>query len=172
MTVLRRDGVHRSSLAEWMRAHPGLDSRNAGLAITDIDWVIHRYVVYHDRVGDRTIQHIMFLEEKTHSRDVPFAQRDTLHLLSQFMPTNPGQVSRKKVRTIRGDWVQLKWWGLHVVKFSGAGPLDSELIEWDGRPINLNALGQLLRFDLSPLTLRPISDRRHHVQRTLPLKLA
>lgn len=56
----------------------------------------------------------------------------------------------------------MKSFGLHVLTFDGFGPYDSENIRWDGKPITVDQLIALVKFDIDPDTLKPMDWRSHH----------
>ena len=124
-------------------------------------------MTFEDRVGVRDVQNLMFVEEKSFGREMPFAQHDTLLIVSQLMPQVTDRVKYKRVRTARGNYIKARWWGYHVLRFSDSGPEDSDEVRWDDKPIALEMLPELLLFKINPLTLRSRSERRHHVQRTM-----
>ena len=67
MTARKRNAVEEP-FNDWIRHHPQLDSapEEAALYITDVDFVVHKYVVI-DRSNGRHLrrQHIMLLEHKS-----------------------------------------------------------------------------------------------------------
>lgn len=137
----------------------------------DGDWIVQRYLVHSDRMGARAINHVMFIEEKSNGADLTFGQRDLMFILHQLFRWADRKY--KRFKTVRGDWVRVRWWGYFKLRYSGATIEDSEFILWNKRQITLHELEQLLRFELNPRTLRPRSDRRHHASKTaiLPLEL-
>lgn len=58
--------------------------------------------------------------------------------------------------------IKLRSYGMHVLTFSGLGPNDSDVIQWDFKEIDIDTLTSILRFDLDPDTLKPIDLRNHH----------
>jgi hypothetical protein len=138
-----------------------LDSIRDGIALTDCDMWIHRYKVNTDRVSTREVQHLMLVEVKTFSADVPDSQRDTYQIINAILrtadrrtwsiPTRDGKPKR-----------YVRSWGVHVLRLSGACPATSDGILWDGKLILAEKLEKILRFEVNPDTLREHSDRRHH----------
>jgi hypothetical protein len=150
----------------WVRANGSLDSVKASLCITDIDFIVHQYRECGDKNGTRLINSMMLIEVKSHGSSMPSAQADTLNKLDQMLRRAPGQ-NRGSVHEVideRGNAVQVTYYGLHVLTFSGIGPDDSEEIRWDGKKIEKTELERLLRFELHPDTLRvrDVTARRHH----------
>lgn len=158
MTTPRRDGNHADEFRRWVQANPRLDSTKAGLVATDCDLLLHKYKTHYDRCGDRTVQHMMWLEYKQFGAQLSPSQRDTLFMLHQALKTK----TRKVKSSITGDVVTLRFWGVHVLRMSGADPTESSIMFWNKRRINVYDLEQLLRFDINPITLKPMEDRRHH----------
>lgn len=165
MTQQMRNGQHRSAFSKWLRETPELDpQKGSGLSIIDIDWCIHQFRDVVDSGGSREVQNMMFVEEKTHGAECSPPQRDTLHAAAQLIHSH---VSRQPHRTViksqmTGQKVLLRNWGFHLLRFSHSGPMDSVWIEWDRKRITLKQLIEILRFELSPLTLNPRDERRHH----------
>ncbi len=160
MTAIRRDGCHQDEFRQWIQENPRLDSLRCGLVVTDCDLLLHKYKTHQDKIGSRAVQHMMWLEYKQFGAPLRPTQRDTLGMLHQ--------VFRTKNRTVKSPLnncdVTLRFWGVHLLRMSGADPFDSKWLFWDKRKINLYDLEQLLRFDINPFNLMPITDRRHHKQ--------
>lgn len=164
MTIIRRDGFE-SPFSDWIRNEPRLDSIKERLSLTDVDYWIHQYRAKTDKVGDRFIDSIMCVELKTFQRNLPFAQRDTLRIVSavtkQAFRTKDG-----KVRTIKvdlGNEVRhVRHFGYFMLRLHGDRPDNSEWIEWHGRSVDIDKLVDILRFKINPITLKTRSDRRHH----------
>lgn len=151
----------------WIRNNPALDSGN-GFCVIDQDYWVHRFKVD----GSRSFQCLMLVEIKTNSAELTAAQRDTLYVINQLMrnrrstPTkNDPQCgnSLKVISTYSGQKVELRVYGMHVLRFSGLGPDDSKEIWWNKRSITLDQLTALLKFDLDPDSLRPLDLRNHHL---------
>ena len=167
MTTHRRDGKEQTPFAQWVRGNRRLDSKRCGLSWMDIDWIWHRYLSPIDRLGQRTVNHIMLIEEKGHGADLSFAERDTMWILHQAMLY--ADKCSLKFRTARGDKLAVRFWGYHKLRYDGVDLLDSGVILWDKEAITLRQLEAVLLFDLSPRTLEPRSDRRHHAPGAVPL---
>ena len=171
MTAPQRNGVPKSDFWNWVRNNQNLDSRKHGLSITDVDVCIHQYKRNADAVGERDINSVMFLEEKTFCRERPFAQKDTMTVVQQVLeqPLRGEQPARYTVKNERGKDVMALYYGWHVIQFSETYPDNSAGIWWDGKPIEVPELEEVLRFDRSPITRRRISYRRHHTEPKLEL---
>lgn len=169
-----------SAFCAWMRSRPELDSAD-GIVRTDADHIVHRYKFSHT---DRNVQALMFIEVKTNvdfnkERLIPNSQADSLWIIDQLVRnrrSNIYKVPRKqcdghvhKVYSLvakKNVWV--RFYGVHGLYFSGTNPIDSESIQWDRRPIRIDQLIKLLRFELDPDSLTPI-DLRIHQKRILTL---
>lgn len=165
-----------SAFERWMRNEPKLDSRSAGIVRFDCDVLVHKYKVAVDKKSTRDLQCLMFIEVKTHNADVDMAQKDTLSLLAQALRNRRRNKHRDKRGRHCGDhdplamafsWllgrsVRLRMFGGHLLRLSGADPLSSDRMWWDGKPITLDQLLALLRFELDPDSLHPIDWRRRY----------
>lgn len=152
----------------WIRNNPELESRN-GYCVVDQDYWIHKFKVY----GNRQFQCIVGVEIKTMGATLSDAQKDTLHLINQLMrnrkvtPTSGVSfqagtgITTVKSIVAKSD-VIVRAFGIHVLRFSGLGPDDSDLIMWDKKEIDVDILTKILRFDLDPDSLRPLDLRNHH----------
>jgi hypothetical protein len=160
----------------WVRENPMLDSVQDAIVIQDGDKWVHRYAVRTKGRLERDVQYLMSLEVKTFDADMNAAQRDTLHIVNQairtilqwrekrdagrFIPGHPPNV-QLVTSFLNGRVIQLECYGVHKLRMSGAGPLDSAHMTWDNKPITTDQLTLLLRFDLNPDTLLPLEHRRH-----------
>ena len=164
MTAIRRDG-NDTPFGDWIRAHPGLHSIRERLSIMDTDYWIHQYRAHSDRVGERKIDSIMCVELKTFQKDLPFAQRDTLRLISamyrQVAYTDDGKI--KTMTLDMGNEIRkVRMYGYFVLRLYADRPDTSLWIEWNGRQIDEETLVDVLRFKRDPRHLRKRSERRHH----------
>lgn len=150
---------------DWCRHNPRLDSVNYGLSNMDIDNIWHRYLDHNDKIGKRTINHILLIEEKSHGADLSFAQRDTMFLIHQALRDADG----KKYWTARKDKVIVRFWGYFKLRYDGGTMQNSHNIWWNKKIITLDTLEKILLFELNPLTLQTRDDRRHHAARHFPL---
>lgn len=146
--------------------------------VSDLDaMVTERRVVHQYRTKEygRSFQLFMILEIKTQGADLSKSQRDTLHILNQIV-RNRRQTPTKVLRFQAGNAplqvhslltnqeVNVRHFGVHLLRFSGLGPDDSDWIKWNKIDIDADTLTQLLRFDLDPDTLKPMDEslRNHH----------
>lgn len=166
--------THETSFGRWIRNNRKLDS-GKGYCVIDQDYWIHRFKTY----GDRGFQLLMGVEIKTWCSQPSDAQRDTLHMVNQVM-RNRRQTPTKDVVFQAGSApltarslmlnadVKIRVFGIHVLRFSGLGPDDSDHIWWDRnesgdwREIDKETLEGILQFDLDPDTLKPLDLRSHH----------
>ncbi|CAK0762089.1 conserved hypothetical protein [Gammaproteobacteria bacterium] len=171
--------THETLFCRWIRNNPQLESAD-GHCFIDQDYWIHRFRIY----GRREFQLLMLVEIKTLGSDLSDAQKDTLYMVDQVIrnrrqtPTKPllFQAGRGPLRVrslINHADIFLRVYGVHVLTFSGLGPDDSETILWDKKPIDLDILTGLLRFEIDPDSLRKLDLRNHHVipQYQLPATL-
>lgn len=170
--------TQETAFGRWIRNNKELDSKS-GYSVTDQDYVIHKFKTH----GNREFQCVMIVEIKTMGAEPSDAQSDTLYMLDQLTrnrvstptATNRAQAGRGVVNAwsvMRKRYVTLKAFGTHLLTFSGLGPDDSDVIEWDRAPISIDTLTSILKFDLDPDTLKPLDLRRHHMtheNQVLPL---
>jgi len=168
----------------WIRKHHDLDSRNACLCIGDCDLWVQKYGTRAStRPGvDRSVMYLMLVEIKTHGRDLDKPQRDLLHIVNQLLRTNPWREQRDAGRFVVGHKQNVRivysvmagvrtpihCYGVHKLTLSGSTPGDSSSITWDDRPIDRVQLVKLLRYDLSPDSLRPLEHRSHKAVVDMP----
>lgn len=162
--------------SRWTRSNPRLDSNTEGIVILNIDRIVHRYKTYISEMQNRQFQCMMFLEIKIHGASLTDAQLDTLDMTNQIL-RNRRQTPTKPLRHERGrsplsvysaysnGIVNLRFYGIHLLRFSGRGPKDSATIWWDKQQIDIETLEALLRFNLDPDTLAPLDLRSHHAAR-------
>lgn len=164
-------------IKRWIRGNRKLDSQDECLYIGDSDLWVHKWGVRGTRWRgvSRDVQYLMLVETKTYDRSLDEPQRDHLHLINQLLRTHPWKEDRDKgrfipghTRNIRmvyahlaGQKVAVHSHGVHVLRLTGATPMDSDAMTWDAKPITPSQLEKLLRFDLSPDSLRPMEHRTH-----------
>lgn len=171
MTVLRRDGLD-TPFGQWIRHHPGLESIRERLSVSDSDYWIHRYRAHTDKVGERAVDSIMLVELKTHMRDLPYAQRDTLLLVNQLLRMVSARPDgRRRHVTLKGvrpgEHRRVRCFGVHVLQLSGDRPDSSDVILWDGKYLTEDLLVEVLRFERDPDNpMKATPDlRRHHTSK-------
>jgi len=161
--------THETLFGRWIRSNPHLESSD-GYCIIDQDYWIHRFKVH----GMRQFQLLMLVEIKTLGQDLSDAQKDTLHMVNQLMrnrrrtPTKEmlyqaGHGPLKVQSLMARTEVFLRAYGVHVLTFSSLGPDDSGSIFWDKKPIDLDTLTNLLRFEIDPDSMMRLDLRNHHV---------
>lgn len=133
-----------TAFERWVRLEPKLDSREYGLVRFDCDMILHQY----KRGVSRDVQCLMFVEIKTFSSEMTPAQHDTLSLFSQLLRKQDGAMS-----PIAGRVVQVRMFGGHLLQLSHDDPTISAWMMWDNKPISVDQLIGLLRFDLNPDSL-------------------
>lgn len=172
MTIGRRNGAEETAFGRWIRSHPDLDSIRERLSVTDSDYWIHQYRAHSDKVGSRAVDSIMLVEVKTHSRGMPMAQRDTLHLVNQLLRLANGRRDGRR-RYVRlksskvGEKRIVRCFGVHLLVLSGDDPTNSDEILWDGRRVDVDLLVALLRFERDPdhPQKAEFQFRRHHTSK-------
>lgn len=179
----RTEVTIETALGRWLRAHPGLRSED-GLNIYDADHSVERRIVHkYKDGGDREAQCFMEVEVKEYGALPTAAQRSTMQILSDFWKNTIGNMyssrgaSRDRSGRPRkiydrqfGRFVYVRHYGIHLLQFEKTSPDDSEWIKWDGVQVTSEQLVSLLRFDIHPYTLNPLSARdRHARQKYYPL---
>lgn len=166
--------------SQWCRFN--LMSPQAGLVISDIDFIYHRYSVQ----GDRDVQFQMCVEVKTRCKDLKpqDSQYETLVFDHRSQTTHNHNCERNRGRwttdnggtkPVRmnsprtGKPVWLNHFGWFLLRFDGTHPFDSQWIEWDRKLIDESMLKQVLQLDVNPRTLRPINERRRKTKKQFPL---
>ena len=159
-----------TAFGRWIRNNTELDSIKHTMVVQDQDYWIHKYATN----GTKSFKLLVGVEIKTMGAQLTEPQRDLLHILNQLM-RNRKQTPTKNLKWQAGPGinvvqslmhtcnVRLRAYGMHVLTFSGLGPDDSDSISWDGTPIDVETLTQILRFDLDPDTLKPIDLKPHHM---------
>ena len=171
--ICRTWQTQETAFGRWIRNNSELDSRK-GYCVTDLDMTISEFKTVHQFKSGyrRDFQLIMDIEVKTMGSDLSESQRDTLHIRNQLM-RNRRQTPTKGLlyqagntsevfSVIQGRKIIVRCYGVHLLRFSGLGPDDSEWMLWDTKPITSDTLTEILRFDLDPDTLKPIDLRNHH----------
>lgn len=166
MTRPARDG-RDGPFSDWLRKHPGLDANVYWLYAMDVDMIFHKYQVWNDCVGDRTVKLMMDVEVKTFGAVPDEKQRETLYFRHQILCTKQPRYSTFLKRDV-------SFWhfGIFVlVMHGGARPDGCDGIDWmqfdtggilTPRKITVDELVDLLRFDIRPDTFEPVNLRRHH----------
>ena len=146
----------------------------------DLDHIVHRYTF--PQYG-RNLQAVMIIEVKTYvdftkKELIRVQQADSLHLINQLFRNRRTNIHKKAKwqAGTSGVWafslyakrnVMVRFYGVHGLYFSGAGPEDSDRIDWDCTKINIITLKRLLRFEIDPDTLRDIDTRVHQKKEKL-----
>lgn len=180
------NGDSEEAFSDWLRNEPELDSAQHCLSVTDIDFVVHKYVPVNtvtDPRGSRDVAYFMFVEVKTHARKMPFAQHDTLVQLDQMLRSTPRNKAEGRKTNGSGQFekghgytggvfrvhspaahrrVSAKFYGVHQLVLQKSTPLESEWMRWDNfGAITSEQLIQLVRFEVNPDTLQLMDHKRH-----------
>jgi hypothetical protein len=161
----------------WIRKHEDLDSREKCLWIGDSDLWVHKWAEQRTRHRgyNRDIQRLMLCEVKTYWRDMDESQRDTMWNIDRLLRTKAWKDQRlsgmfavghlQNVRVVyglrAGKPIVLHCYGVHKLRMDGPTPDASNRLEWDNKKISVEQLLQLLAFEISPDTFKPIEDRVH-----------
>ena len=164
MTTRRRSGDDRTPFGKWLRDNPRLQSQD-GFVVSDADWVWHQCKVRVQHAWTWEIQNLMWIEEKQFQQfrnTLTRSQQDTLSILGQLINGKQRPRRAKVWSPYNEREVTVRFWGGFLLQFSHSGPGDSEWIKWHGKYVVKEQLEQILRFELSPLTLKPRDERNHH----------
>ena len=181
--------IHPAEIAfrQWIRNCPDLDSspKKAAVVLFDCDILLHKYLIHSDKIGNRDIQAMMFIEVKANMSEPTESQRDTLYIFNQILrnrrPTPAAKYRKRQAEnnglltkvfsSISNKWINIRLFGGHLLQMSDDNPFDSHQMRWDKREvIDYNTLLQLLRFEIDPDTLRTIEWRRHHKSQNILFK--
>lgn len=163
-----------TAIERWIRKQERLDSRIEGIVRFDCDILLHRYKLRVDKMGATDTQCVMFIEVKTHGAEPSLSQTDTLSLFSQVLRNRrPNRHQAKKGRhandhtppartwsKARSKSIGLRMFGGHLLQMENESPDDSAWMKWDWKPITVDHLIALLRFEIDPDTLKEIDWRR------------
>jgi len=147
MTRSRRFGSDVPFMA-WFRDNERLPSngRDCGIAATDVDLYVHRFLCRVGSEGTRDAQGIMMIEVKTREGEVGDSQRDTLwkiHVMSVGF----------------NEQICVRHFGVSVLRMVGVDPSDTEMLGWgrfdrtgklNYKSIDVDMLERLVRFEVDP----------------------
>jgi len=167
MTSRFRAAETQTGFSGWIRKNPNLDSIKKGLVAVDSDLWIHRY----KHVAGKEYQFMMLVEVKEFGAAMSEYQSDTLHIINQLLRNRRNtRIEWKAVddrarlaechSLMSGKRVRVLCFGAHVLKISGDGTFTQwQHIEWNRKPISVEQLESILRFDTDPDTLCPMDHR-------------
>jgi len=145
------------------------------LSVGNLDMVFHLYREVVDKLGLRTVEHLMVVELKTGDETLKGAQRDTLSVFNAAMETiipvngKPIHVQSKPGYVHKGR-KKIVWHGVHLCRTPRARS-DEGPFYWDNRQIDRTMLADVLSFRRDsrwPYRLLDIG-RRHKPARQYPL---
>ena len=169
MTRERFSRYEETPFGDWVRQNPKIESHQAGLAVSDNDWIFHKYRTDVDAMGTRDIQLMMFLELKCRNAEPSSSQCETLWFLHQFFrPDN--ELGRKMLRPGRAP-IMVWHFGVYILSLPDTKPDETQLCRWGAftpegkiywRSIYQSKLAPILGFYIRPDTLESLEFRRHH----------
>lgn len=167
MTTARARGVD-SPFGHWLRNTRELDSIEARLSVSDVDWSFEKYMPNVDGIGTREVQLMMDVEVKGFLAEVGPAQLEQLFYRHQFL-------NQKKQLKRPGGRPPARVWnfGQCVLQFEKAVPQEGTRMAWGVflecgalkwyRTTKLSSIIHVLRFDVWPDNPEArLSLRRHH----------
>lgn len=164
----------------WIRNNPDLDSRKHGIVVYDLDYIVHKYRSFDVNGTKKSAELIMLIEVKTRYSEPTEEQRDTLYILNQIIENRrqnrhtTSETENNRHRQSYGPlrvysnkkkcYVNVLSFGAFTLRFSHTSPTDSDQIIWNKRQIDAKQLESLLRFDIHPVTFKPMKEylRNHH----------
>jgi len=159
-----------SGFSRWMRNERSLDSKQ-GIVVTDLDYIVLRYETHPQ---GREFQLMMFVEVKEFGSMLTKCQRDILSLFQQLTVSKTKNIhgSRgirpKKIHSkMKNSFINLKFFGIHLLQFEQTNPMDSEWIKWNNRKVGVEKLIEILNMKVHPeLIYRSMDEflRDHHKQ--------
>jgi hypothetical protein len=166
----QKDGKPQTSFSAWVRERGKSGALpSSSFATTDVDWIWHGWnLEYKTENGIRTYRHVryfMLIEEKAWSASPDFSQHDTINLFNKMLKESFGRNGKRrgeKFITDRKESAVLRYYGYHLLQYS-----ESDMA-WDQRPITLDILESILRFETDPedIDVR-ISRRLHHASNSV-----
>lgn len=149
----RRQSTMETGFGRWMRNHPALDVTE-GIVRTDTDHVILRYKTY---PGGRDFQLLMLLEVKENGAYPAKNQKDIFSFVNQITIKKGRQINGastcytwKLWSHQNGRYVNVRYFGYHLLQFEKTSPLDSKWIKWNGKNIDEGTLVALLAMERVP----------------------
>lgn len=154
MSYIRKQQCPTCNEPNWFRYWVGkhCDKSVSGLAVMDFDLLFHRFRTVDDKIGSRSVEHLMLVEVKVGDEQVGRAQRDTLSvfngLLMEMVPVNGAPI---KVRSRPGYIVPgekaIKWEGVHLLRIPRE-PTEVGPFVWDDRwELSASQLVKILNFE-------------------------
>jgi hypothetical protein len=172
MTRAWQSALPQTPMGAWLRRQEGLDSVRHGLSISDLDYMIEKFMTSLDGLPTRSVKALMFLEVKGFQTEPSAAQAENLYIHHALLYGNFGKRMQLPTRGVCGIW----HFGVYVLSLPGEAPDDRGSCRW-GRfapngilqwtTIPCAWLPEILRFTIRPDTLTPLELRRHHAEKTI-----
>jgi len=151
----------------WLRDRRDLDSVEFGLSALDHDFTLHRFRTNVDGLGPRAVQLLFDVEVKTRGGMPSAGHRQTLFFRHQLLNQR-----RWLLCNLDGDRKRVWHFGCFVLSMlDDRPPDDDQYVTWvsftptgglHARTIVVADLVRILRCDVRPDTLEPLTLRRHH----------
>jgi hypothetical protein len=159
-------------MSAWFRRQPELDSVRQALSITDMDYMLEKYLTPVDGKGTRTIKALMILEVKCYNAEPSPAQAENLYIHHFLLYGNFG----KHIPLPHVGTCAVRHFGVYVLSLPGVEPQDAGHCRW-GRfnphgvlqwtTIPCVWLADICSFRIRPDRLALWELRRHHKDTTV-----
>ena len=170
MTKIANDGRDKP-FSDWLRKHPRLDSIQAGLDVTDVDFIFHKYKSNVDGEGTRDVKLMFDVEVKTYGGKANPSQSETLFFRHQLLNKRGKKLYSPRVR----DKVTVWHFGQFILVIKGGNRPDlCKEIKWGifgpRGEIKFNVITEpklvdILGFNIRPDNFDKLTLRRHHKTR-------
>ena len=161
-----------SEFSRWIHERERLRTAD-GVNVMDIDKVLHKFCHWENGRRCRDVQAMMFLETKVGAERFPDSQKDTLYMIHQIFRTSfqwqrgiEGRLqmahkhdSRRAWARIAGKVVEVKFYGVFLLRMPNGAPRVTDVYEWSMPPnwtpkvIDFDTLYSILAFERHPVSL-------------------
>lgn len=145
----------QTAFGRWMRDNRKFDSADPGIIRTDTDHFILRHKT---PANGKEQQLLMLVEVKERGADPDEAQTDLLKMVHRLCTRRGKNMHGASTCTpikVFSDFhkreVQVRFYGYHLLQFEKTGPLDSQWIKWDRKPIDIQTLEEIILFERHPM---------------------